>query len=117
MGPDLDRSMKVAIDASMFTREGGSFGRVGGYLDLPCEPQGGDTVSFIFPINKTVMPLPWFNGLLRVEHRLITPIGAGHDVSVMLEDITVDTISQANALNEYLTIGFGLDVAVWGSAA
>jgi hypothetical protein len=104
--------MKIAIDASIFTKEAGSFGKLSGPLELPCEPQIGDTISFIFPKNKAVLPLPGIAGQYRIEDRILG-VYEGAEVIVMLEDITVDSIAQARALSDYLERGFDLVVTIF----
>jgi hypothetical protein len=99
--------MKVVIDASIFTQEAGAFGNVSGAIDVSFEPCIGDTLSFIPTRENTDMP-PGFSGQVRVEGRVITAGGDSHGLMISLEDITVATVDDAQALMAFFEDAHGL---------
>lgn len=100
---------EVPIDISLFTTNA-AFGMISGSLHLPVIPQVGDTLSFrnTKPIEAFCGKLP-FTGLLRVTHRIISSDG----VSVMLEDLTAATPSDAQSVIDMLEKNHGLFGDVW----
>jgi hypothetical protein len=99
--------MKVIVDASIVTREAGAYGNVSGSIDLSAEPRIGDTISFSISKAGNEMP-PGFNGLVRVRKRVLTAGGDPHGPLIELEDITVESVEDAQALMAYLEQGFKL---------
>jgi hypothetical protein len=104
--------MKVIVDASIVTRQAGSFGNVSGPIDLSAEPRIGDTISFSSSKASVEMP-PGFNGLVRVKNRVLTAGGDPHGPLIELEDIGVETIEDAQALISYLEHTFKLFANVY----
>jgi len=101
--------MEVIVDASIFTREGGSYGNVSGSLKLSFEPQIGDTISFL--PNERSGPCPaGFTAALQVTNRILAAGGDKHGLLVELEDITVDTVADAVTLSAFFHEGFALFV-------
>lgn len=106
--------MKVYIDASIFTR-GGSFGMVTGEIDLPHEPQIGDTIM-LGRNAKSGAPPNGFSGSMTVTGRIHVPTDTPLRLSLSLEDITVETVQDAQMLITYFEKGFGLHVHVYDNA-
>jgi hypothetical protein len=103
--------VKVQIDISIFTRADGSYGHATGAIEMEVVPQVRDTVSFVFARTpNTHIPLG-FSGLLKVESRLIDAAGR-LPVTLMLEDLNLETVEQARKVATYLESGFGIDVHV-----
>lgn len=101
--------MEVIVDASIFTRESGSYGNVSGSLKLSFEPQIGDTISFL--PNERSGPCPsGFPATLQVTNRILAAGGDKHGLLVELEDITVDTVADAVTLSAFFHEGFALFV-------
>jgi hypothetical protein len=100
--------MKVVVDASIITQEGGAFGNVSGAITVSFEPQVGDTLSFI-PTGQKGGDVPQeFSGLVRIRSRIITAGGDSHGLSLALEDITVPTVADAQALMAFFEHAHGL---------
>jgi hypothetical protein len=99
--------MKVVIDASIFTQESGAFGNVSGAIDVSVVPSIGDTISFIPTQASAEMP-PGFSGQVLVEGRIITAGADSHGLMLALEDITVETVSDAQALVAFFEHAHGL---------
>jgi hypothetical protein len=99
--------VKVIVDASIFTHEAGAFGNVSGSIELGCEPRIGDTISFNTEKIGREMP-PGFSGTARVRNRVLTAGGDPHGPLIELEDITVETVEDAQALMAYLEQSFKL---------
>ena len=87
--------MKVIVDATIVTREAGSFGNVSGSIELSAEPRIGDTISFNTERAGAEIP-PGFNGLV-----------------IELEDIEVQSVEDAQALIAYLEHAFKLFANVY----
>jgi hypothetical protein len=104
--------MKVIVDASITTREAGSFGNISGPIDLSAEPRIGDTISFSTSRTGVEMP-PGFNGLVRVRNRVLTAGGDPHGPLIELDDISVETVEDAQALIAYLEQAFKLFANVY----
>jgi hypothetical protein len=104
--------MKVIVDASITTREAGSFGNVSGPIELSAEPRIGDTISFASEKASVEMP-PDFNGLVRVKNRVLTAGGDPHGPLIELDDIQVETVEDAQALISYLEQAFKLFANVY----
>lgn len=104
--------MKVIVDATITTREAGSFGNVSGPIDLSAEPRIGDTISFNSSKTKDEMP-PGFTGLVRVKNRVLTAGGDPHGPLIELDDIGVETVEDAQALIAYLEHAFKLFANVY----
>ena len=104
--------MKVIVDASITTREAGSFGNISGPIDLSAEPRIGDTISFSTSRTGVEMP-PGFNGLVRVRTRVLTAGGDPHGPLIELDDINVETVEDAQALIAYLEQAFKLFANVY----
>jgi hypothetical protein len=104
--------MKVIVDATIVTREAGSFGNVSGSIDLSAEPRIGDTISFSTEKAGSEMP-PGFNGLVRVRKRVLTAGGDPHGPLIELEDIEVQSVEDAQALISYLEHAFKLFANVY----
>ena len=104
--------MKVIVDASIVTREAGSFGNISGPIDLSAEPRIGDTISFSTSRTGVEMP-PGFNGLVRVKNRVLTAGGDPHGPLIELDDINVETVEDAQALIAYLEQAFKLFANVY----
>jgi hypothetical protein len=104
--------MEVIVDASIFTREGGSFGNVSGSMALSFEPHIGDTISFL-PSDRSGPCPDGFTATLRVTQRILAAGGDRHGLLVQLEDIHVGTIAAANALCAFFQNGFALFVNVF----
>lgn len=104
--------MKVIVDASITTREAGSFGNVSGSIDLSAEPRIGDTISFNTEKKGVEIP-PGFNGLVRVRKRVLTAGGDPHGPLIELEDIEVESVEDAQALISYLEHAFKLFANVY----
>ena len=92
------RRMEVIVDASIFTREGGAYGNVSGSLQLSFEPQIGDTISFL-PSERSGPALPASPAHFGVTDRILAAGGDKHGLLVELEDINVDTVADAAAMN------------------
>jgi hypothetical protein len=99
--------MKVVVDASVFTQESGAFGNISGAIELSFEPHVGDSISFV-PIKSDSELPPEFSGIVRVENRIITPGGDKHGLLISLEDITVPTVADAQALMAFFEDAHGL---------
>ena len=99
--------MKVIVDASITTREAGSFGNISGPIELSAEPRIGDTISFNSSKASAEMP-PGFTGLVRVKNRVLTAGGDPHGPLIELEDFQVETVDDAQALISYLEQAFKL---------
>ena len=104
--------MKVIVDASITTREAGSFGNVSGPIELSAEPRIGDTISFASEKASVEMP-PDFNGLVRVKNRVLTAGGDPHGPLIELDDLQVETVEDAQALIAYLEQAFKLFANVY----
>lgn len=104
--------MKVIVDASITTRDAGSFGNISGPIDLSAEPRIGDTISFNSSKTGLEMP-PGFNGLVRVKNRVLTAGGDPHGPLIELDDIQVETVEDAQALIAYLEQAFKLFANVY----
>ncbi len=104
--------MKVVVDASIFTREDGSFGNVSGAVELSYEPHAGDLISFHPTAASGPFP-PGFTGMVEVTQRIHSAGGDPHGLLVSLEDITVQTIRDAQRLAEFFQAGFALHVNVY----
>jgi len=104
--------MKVIVDATITTREAGSFGNVSGPIDLSAEPRIGDTISFNTSKASVEMP-PGFSGLVRVKNRVLTAGGDPHGPLIELDDIAVETIEDAQAVISYLEQAFKLFANVY----
>jgi hypothetical protein len=99
--------MKVVVDVSIFTREGGAFGNASGAIDVSFEPHVGDSISFL-PTRAGAEIPPMFTGLLHVEGRTITAGGDSHGLMLSLEDVTVDTVEDAQAILAFFEDAHGL---------
>lgn len=99
--------MKVVVDISIFTRESGAFGNVSGAIDVSYEPHVGDSVSFLPTKAGQEIP-PMFTGLVHVEGRTITAGGDSHGLMLALEDITVETVEDAQAIIAFFEDAHGL---------
>jgi hypothetical protein len=99
--------MKVVVDASIFSQESGAFGNVSGAIDVSVVPSVGDTLSFIPSKASAEMP-PGFSGQVRVESRIITAGADSHGLMLALEDITVETDADAQALVAFFEHAHGL---------
>jgi hypothetical protein len=104
--------MKVVVDATITTREAGSFGNVSGPIDLSAEPRIGDTISFNSSKTNVEMP-PGFTGLVRVKNRVLTAGGDPHGPLIELDDLAVETVEDAQALIAYLEQAFKLFANVY----
>lgn len=101
--------MKVTVDFSIFTKSGAAFANANGTLELDVLPHIGDTISFAFPKETGLAPVPGFTGMLRVRDRVLDAGGA-LGVSLALDDLVMQTIGEADAVAEYFEKGFGLGV-------
>ena len=99
--------MKAVIDIAIFTRETGAFGNVSGAIEVSYEPHVGDSISFLPTKAGKEIP-PMFTGLVHVEGRTITAGGDSHGMMLSLEDITVDTVADAQALVAFFEDAHGL---------
>jgi hypothetical protein len=104
--------MKVIVDTNITTREAGGFGNVSGPIDLSAEPRIGDTISFNTSKSDVEVP-PGFNGLVRVKNRVLTAGGDPHGPLIELDDISVETVEDAQALISYLEHAFKLFANVY----
>ncbi len=100
--------MKVVVDASIFTQEAGAFGNISGAIDVSVVPSIGDTISFIPTQQASAEMPPGFSGQVRVEGRIITASADSHGLMLALEDITVETVSDAQALMAFFEHAHGL---------
>ena len=106
--------MEVIVDASIFTRESGSFGNVSGSMELSFEPHIGDTISFL-PSTRSGPCPPGFTATLRVTGRILAAGGDKLGLLIQLENINVDTVAAATALCAFFKDGFDLFVNVFDS--
>jgi hypothetical protein len=105
--------MKANIDASIFTVEEGAFGNVAGTLEVPLEPQVGDTISLMHPLKEGVSPPTGHARVYRIKDRILHAGAAAEKLSLMLDDITVQSVAEAQALSRYFEKGFGLFVNIY----
>ena len=103
--------MKLNIDLPLFLSPSGSFGAVGGVIELDCMPRIGEEISFMIPINK-IPPFiePWFKCNIKVENILHSVSPEIPNVLVFLEPIVLDSKDQGHKLSKYFEEGFGLYV-------
>jgi hypothetical protein len=99
--------MKVVIDIAIYTRDSGAFGNVSGAIDVSFEPHVGDSISFLPTKAGKEMPST-FTGLVHVEGRTITAGGDSHGLMLSLEDITVETVADAQDLLAFFEDAHGL---------
>ena len=95
---------KVHVDISLFTKET-AFGRISGLLELAVIPQVGDSISFLFP--KGGQATPPAAGLIRVTDRIINANG-DDEVSLSLDDLTVETATDARRIMTFFEDAYGL---------
>lgn len=100
--------MKIYIDFSVFTEEGGAFGNVTGELDLAVVPQIGDSVSFAFSDKPDIYMPADFMGILTVTDRVIPLGGDGFKLQLSLSDVTTSTEDSGSELMSYFESAFGL---------
>jgi len=104
--------MKIYVDFSVFTEEGSAYANVSGDLDLSIVPQIGDTISFAFPENQTLISPDGFIGFLNVMNRILS-VGEKQKVQLSLSEITMPTEALASDLVKYMESGFGLFADVY----
>lgn len=101
--------MKISIDFSVTTSSGEAIGNIEGKLTFKELPVIGDSVSFLFS-PKGVIPKKslGFLGVRKVVDRIFRP-GAEHDfVTLILDDVVLETREQAIEAMEYFELGFDL---------
>jgi len=99
---------KVYVDASIFTKAK-AFGKISGQIDVSIIPQIGDLMTFGPRGPTSVFTVV---GLLRVNDRIISA-NDGVAVSLVLEDIIVETDEDARKLIQFFEAGHGLLGDVW----
>ena len=101
--------MKLNVDLSLFLSPSGSFGVVGGEIELDFIPRIGEEISFMLPINK-IPPFaePWFKYNIKVENVLYSVSPEIPNVILFLEPIVLDSKDQGHKLSKYFEEGFGL---------
>jgi hypothetical protein len=107
--------MKIYIDISIFT-DILAVGNVKGTIEVEAIPRIGDSISFLFPINKNVMPcsIKSFNSQIKVENVIFNPLpNAGGGVLLLLQDLKLDTLEDAIKVSKYLEEGFSLFFDEW----
>ena len=102
--------MEVYIDFSVFISsptESEAYGNIHGTLVLPTIPSSGDELSFLFSSGKKMLPkiegVRWVLGIEKV----IFLVGK-EQVCLALQDVVINTKSEAEALVDYFVNGFGL---------
>ena len=102
--------MKVYIDISIFT-ETLAIGSVNGELELQEIPRVGDTITFMVPTNKNILPLSGLEfDTLMVEHVTFWPLPCvAGSVSLTLKDLMLDTPEDGLKVAKYLEKGFSLN--------
>jgi hypothetical protein len=100
---------EVYVDASVFTKDS-AFGRVSGRINVAVIPQIGDLMAFEprGPASAYAQVDP-----LRVTHRIISASGED-DVSLSLDDITVETDADARNVMRFLEGAYDLICEIWG---
>lgn len=73
-------------------------------------PVVGDVISFLFPFKDGLRRVEGFSGHIAVAGRIVIPTKEGSDAVLSLCDVTMATTVDAEALSEYLELGFGLFV-------
>lgn len=103
--------MKFRLDFSIATSCGTAFGHAEGELDFAIESSIGDTISLMSAPNGAVVPRGHVSGgHLKVVERIVRPTCMDPSITLLLEDMIVDTASEATATAAYLKEGFGLFV-------
>ena len=98
---------RVHVDASVFTKAN-AFGRISGPIDLSVIPQVGDLMAFgPRGSGSTFVAVD----LLRITNRIIH--ANGDDVSLSLDDITVEAEEDARAVMRFLEEAYDLFGEVW----
>lgn len=98
--------MKIFVDASVFTEESGSYGRISGFLEVAeCPPVGGsiDLSSRIGAVQPRGS-VPQF----KVASWIRSTATAKSAPLLELEDLCVETDDQARELIAYLEAAFSL---------
>jgi len=102
---------QVAIDFSLFTSEAGAYAVIHGKLILEMVPMIGDHIQFLPQSCRDPPPaVGGYSGLLRVTGRVISTNSKGIAAALELEDVQVSNLTQAEALAQYLSTGFGFFV-------
>ena len=99
--------MKIDIDISIFIRASGSYGHATGTLELPLVPSLGDTMSFVFAASTEAVKPSGFTGLLKVGDRIVDVAGK-LNVTLILEDLTLESLKDAEEVAKYLATAFGI---------
>ena len=106
--------MRVRIDFSIYALSGVAFGDIDGWLEFAVEPLIGDTVSLMSAPNGEVMPKGHvLGGQLKVTERIVRPMQVDAAITLMLDDLVVESIPQAVEIAAYLESGFGLSSDVY----
>lgn len=88
--------MKVAIDFSVFIEDEGVFGNVTGEVDVPIEPQIGDSLSFLFSSGQCKLDVGAGSaGMLKVTDRIVPVNQNDQLLSLALNEVVVPTKSDA----------------------
>jgi hypothetical protein len=100
--------MKVHVEISVFTSSR-SVGRVYGALEFAAVPQIGSRIVLTWPSKELALRKPKFNSQILVEDVYYTPnLQDENGVSIILEDITCESVLDAKKVAEFLCVGFGL---------
>jgi hypothetical protein len=103
--------MKVIIDFDVLTAPENSFGTVSGSINLEHIPCKGDSISFLYPKNKTLFPaIKGFTGTLKIRDRHFQIGDVDPYVILNLGEIIVDDTKSAIELMMYFEKGFEFDV-------
>ena len=103
--------MNINVDLSVFVNLSHVVGRVHGVIKLEVVPRQGELICFTFPNNDTKpLNMPGLPQLLRVENVVHSPQAIAEQVSLILEPVTLSSISEARAFMKFLEEGFGLYV-------
>lgn len=101
--------MKVSIDFSIYTQEGGAFGNVSGDIDVSIFPQIGDSISFLFSRrNIAIEPSIGFGGVLKVTDRIIPADRDDQLLMLVLSDVVLSKNDDAIKLVGYFESAFDL---------
>ena len=104
--------MKVKIDFSIFTCEGGAFGSANGILTLLEIPNANDAIYLEPPFGATDVSLKLVSPSLDVKRRIFG--SDGNLVILELNDLTFESVARAEEYANYLEIKVGLYVDRFG---
>lgn len=110
--------MRIHIDVSILYGARGeeqcAYGNLKGHIDVAVIPSIGDQVAFMFSSSGTpFVSVNGFNGSIRVVDRIIVANSSDSMITVALDEIVVESASDASKVGSYLSTAFGLFLDIY----